>query len=82
MTKADAREATRPLWSLSIDSSTSLEDKLATTAALHACWKLEDLKGNDLVLRQRQQCKEVDRILFGFDLQETQVDAICTIFYD
>lgn len=33
-------------------------------------------------MRQRQQYKEVSRILFGFDLQKAQVDAICTIFYD
>ncbi len=63
---------------------TSTNNKLARTAVLHTCWRQQNIeksvKGDDLIKRQRDQCKEVQIILFGFALNETQVDAIYTIF--
>lgn len=40
--------------------------------ALHKQWKLEDMDGllqdNEMVTKQRQQCKQVGSVFFGFNL--------------
>ncbi|MCJ1349719.1 hypothetical protein MMC31_007960 [Peltigera leucophlebia] len=55
--------------------------------ALHARWKYEDteeqvLEGDALKARQQTRCRELGLIVFGFTLHDTQVEAICTLFYD
>ncbi len=61
----------------------SLKDKLAS---LYKQWKREDhlesCEGNLLVERQRQRCRDVGMAVFGFELQEGQVDAVSTLFYE
>lgn len=58
------------LGHLSIDSSTSIADKLDQIKAVHAQWKLEDLEGSlegdELVARQKQRCRDIGKIVFGF----------------
>lgn len=34
------------------------------------------------MIQQRQRCKDIGPIIFGFTLLEAQVDAICTLFYE
>lgn len=76
----------RPLVGLSIDASSSTADKLERIRAFHAQWKIEDLdtalEGLELVERQKQRCKDMGRVVFGFLLQEAQVDAIWTLMYE
>ena len=72
-----------PLSSEGID----LEAKIKETRVLHARWKVEDEKETsenqeDLVLRQKQRCKEIGLVVFGFTLRDAQVDAIWTLFYE
>lgn len=66
-----------------VPAEESLVDKLAS---LHKQWKNEDhldsYEGNQLVTRQRQQCKDVGMAVSGFELQEAQVDAVSTLFYE
>lgn len=54
--------------------------------ALHKQWKSDDMDGllwdNELVARQKQQCKQVGSVIFGFTLQKAQVDAVWTLFYE
>lgn len=56
--------------------------------ALHKQWKAKDagasglLQADELVARQRQQCKQVGSVIFGFTLQEAQVDAVYILFYE
>lgn len=56
--------------------------------ALHKQWKSKDkedlvlLQPDKLVARQRQRCKQVGSVIFGFTLQEAQVDAVWTLFYE
>lgn len=61
----------------------SPKDKLAS---LHKLWKREDhldsSEGNQLVTRQWQRCKDVGMAVFGFELQEGQVEAVSTLFYE
>lgn len=81
--RPESLEATLPLLPPSVENSV-LAEHLANTIALHARWKAEDqtiLDGEELVARQKQHCKEVGRIVFGFDLKDAQVDAIWNIFY-
>lgn len=40
------------------------------------------LDREELIARRRQRCKDVGLSVFGFTLQEAQVDAIYTIFYE
>lgn len=67
---------------LSIEEST-LQAKLAETKALYARWKedLEELLEEELIICQKQRCRDVGLIIFGFMLQEAQVEAIWTLFY-
>lgn len=61
------------------------EAKLGEIKALNARWKSENmtnLEGKELVARHRQRCKDVGLIIFGFTLQEAQVDARYTLFYE
>lgn len=51
---------------------------------MHKRWKAEDktiLHGEKLITRQKQRCRDVGLIAFGFALKEAQVDAIWTLFY-
>ena len=61
----------------------SPKDKLAS---LHKQWKCKDhldsSEGNQLVTRQWQRCKDVGMAVFGFELQEGQVEAVSTLFYE
>lgn len=74
-----------PLESLLVEAST-FKDKITKIKALHTQWRAEDkqtdLQGKQLVARQRQRCKDAGFVIFGFTLQEAQIDAICTIFYE
>ena len=68
------------------DPSTITSDKLAQIEALHARWAVEDseqiLEGNQLVELQKQRCKKVGKIIFRFNLRDTQLEAIWTLFYE
>ncbi|MCJ1349882.1 hypothetical protein MMC31_008125, partial [Peltigera leucophlebia] len=81
----DLAEAVKPSQSLSIEAST-LRNKITEIRELHKQWRFEDrqmdLQGKELVARQRQRCKDARLVIFGFTLQEAQVDAMCTIFYE
>lgn len=61
----------------------SIKDKLAS---LHKQWKrkdhLESCESDLWVERQRQRYKKVDMAIYGFELQEGQVDAVSTLFYE
>lgn len=54
--------------------------------ALYKQWKLDNkdslLQDDELMAKQRQQCKQVGLVIFGFTLQEAQVDAVWTLFYE
>lgn len=54
--------------------------------ALHKEWKSEDMDGllqdDELVARQKQRCKQAGSVIFGFALQEAQVDVVWTLFYE
>lgn len=61
------------------------EAKVGEIQDLHARWKAENmihLEGDELISRYRQRCKDVGLIIFGFTLQEAQVDALYTLFYE
>lgn len=53
--------------------------------ALHAQWNAEDLEkklqGEELAACQRQNCKDIGMIVFGFALREVQVDVVWNLFY-
>ena len=53
--------------------------------ALHAKWKYEDaeepIEGSELLGRQRQRCKDIGKIVFGFVLHKEQIDAVFCLFY-
>lgn len=70
-------------------SPSSLEDsclkaKIAKVKALVTRWDAEDFEekpqGKDLVACQRQRCKDIRMIIFGFLLWEVQVDAVWNLF--
>lgn len=67
-----------------VEKST-LQAKIAESKAVHAQWEMEDtispVKGEELIARRGQRCKDVGFIAFGFTLKEAQVDAIYTLFY-
>lgn len=55
--------------------------------ALYARWRYEDseeqaLEGEALIARQQSRCRELGLTVFGFRLHDTQVEAICTLFYE
>lgn len=66
----------------------SLQAKVGGIKTLHKQWKAEDaedsvlLQADELMARQRQRCKQVGSVIFGFTLQEAQVDAVWTLFYE
>lgn len=39
------------------------------------------VEGKAFIARQRQHCKDIDMSIFGFALEETQVDALYTLYY-
>lgn len=62
-------------------------DKVARLRALHARWAYEDTEKEALVeealqARQRNRCKELGLIVFGYTLHEAQVEAIQTLFFE
>lgn len=67
------------------NETTTREDKLRQIAALHSKWKYEDVEkvveGSELLGHQRQRCKDIGRIIFGFNLHKEQIDAIECLFY-
>ena len=75
-----------PSSDLFLDVPTPTQDNIARAQALHIKWKIEEIEqvldGNLLVARQRQRCKDIRVAIFGFVLQEAQVDAICVLFYE
>lgn len=84
--QSKAMTVMEPICEFFPDVPTPTRDRIARAQALHAKWKIEDLKevveGDALVARQRQRCKDVGVIIFGFVLQEAQVDVICTLFFE
>ena len=69
------------------DPDTNHDDKLTRAMALYARWKYEDteeqaLEGKALIVRQQSRCRELGLIVFGFQLHDAQVEAICTLFYN
>lgn len=74
--------------SLVPEEDSTLKAKVVGIKALHKQWKSEDaedlvlLQPDKLVVRQRQRCKQVGSVIFGFTLQEAQVDAVWTLFYE
>lgn len=68
------------------DESTTRANKIHQLAALHAKWAYEDkeelVDGSELLGRQRQRCKAIGQVVFGFTLHEEQVDAISCLFYE
>lgn len=63
-----------------------MEAKLQETKAFHARWKMEDekdtLEKEALVTCQKQRCRDIGQIVFGFILRDAQVEAIWTLFYE
>ncbi len=53
---------------------------------MHLDWRQQDIEepveSDDSTKWQKDQGKNDRIILFGFAFQETQVEAICTVFYD
>lgn len=53
---------------------------------MYAKWAYKDkeklVDGEELVARQRQRCKTVSLVVFGFTFHEEQFDAISCLFYD
>lgn len=66
----------------------SLQAKVERIKTLHKKWKAKDaedsvlLQADELIARQKQRCKQVGSVIFGFTLQEAQVDAVWTLFYE
>ena len=62
-----------------------LKDNAMGIKALYKQWKEEDkdslLRDNKLMARQRQWCKQVGSVIFGFTFQEAQIDVVWTLFY-
>lgn len=57
----------------SLEEDTLLEDKLAKIKILHRQWKVEEhelFEGNELIGREKQQCKDVGLAIFSFTLQK------------
>lgn len=67
------------------DPDITFEDKLERLKALYAKWEHEDIEevveGSELVFRQKNRCKEVGLVVFGFALHQGQIDAIWTLYY-
>lgn len=81
--KSESRDLINPPLPILVEDSIS-EAQPAKTAALHKRWKAEDktiLHREKLITRQKQRCRDVGLIAFGFALKEAQVDAIWTLFY-
>lgn len=79
----------RVVEGLAIDPTTSVEDKIIKVAELHAQWKREDreiaadvLDETELIQRQKQRCKDMGMIIFGFTLNDKQADAVWTLLYE
>ena len=68
------------------DLSTTNEDKVERVRALHSKWLYEDaeeiVEGEELAVRQRQRCKAIGQVVFGFVLHDPQIEAIWTLFYE
>ncbi len=66
------------LLGLSFNKSSSLYDKLSRVFALYAKWRFEDslaiqdssVNKKSLHTAEKQRCKEIDLIIFGFSLHE------------
>ena len=67
---------------IEVPGEESPKDKLTS---LHKQWKRKDYfdssKSNQLVTKQWQWCKDVRMAVFKFELQESQVEAVSTLFY-
>lgn len=67
------------------DKSTTRNNKIHQLAVLYAKWAYEDkeepVEGKELVGRQRQRCKAIGLVVFGFTLHKKQIDAILCLFY-
>lgn len=76
----DQAVATLSTPELSKDQATICADKIERLAILHAKWLYKDKKelveGDELLSCQRQRCKAVGQVVFGFILKEEQIDAI------
>lgn len=63
----------------------SLQANVTNAKTLHAQWKLKDtmfpVDRKALIGCRRQHCKNIGLSVFGFTLQEAQIDAIYTLFY-
>lgn len=68
------------------DPDTTFEDKLERLKALYAKWKHEDVEevveGLELIFWQKNRCKEVGLVVFGFALHQGQIDAIWTLYFE
>lgn len=69
------------------NSNTTYDDKLARAMALYAQWRYEDkkkqaLERETLMVLQKSRCQELRLIVFDIRLYDTQVKAICTLFYE
>ena len=66
--------------------STTNEDKVERMRALHSKWLYEDteeiVEDAELAARQRQRCKAIGQVVFGFVLHDAQIEAIWTLFYE
>ena len=40
------------------------------------------MEGAELAARQRQRCKAIGQVVFGFVLHDAQIEAIWTLFYE
>lgn len=74
------------LASLVNDPDTTFEDKLECLKAPYAKWEHKDVEEVverlKLVFRQKNRCKEVRLIVFGFALYQGQIDTIRTLYYE
>lgn len=72
---------------VSIDLSTTAEDKFLKAFSLYTQWKKKDKEGDilsldEVVSCQKERCKDIGCIIFGYILHDQQVDAIYTLFYE
>lgn len=74
---------------LALDQATTVEDKIVKAAELHAQWKQEDrelsageLSEIEFIQRQKQRCKDMGMIIFGFTLHNEQADAVWTLSFE
>lgn len=67
------------------NESTTRNNKIYQLAALYVKWVHKDkekpIEEKELVGHQRQRCKVISLVVFGFTLHKKQIDAISCLFY-